>query len=120
MDLIKTKKVDFSFEDERGSLTQLVHDGFDQVNVLITKKNVIRGGHYHKKSVEAFYIISGKVEVTAKYEKKVRKYNFQKGDFFEVHPYVLHSMFFEEDCIMVQMYDPCVELPDGTKDIYTE
>ena len=120
MELIVRKKIDFGFEDTRGSLTQLVHEGFAQVNVLITKKGVTRGGHYHKKSVEAFYVVSGSVEVTAAYENEVKQYVFRKGDFFEVHPYVIHSMFFEEDCIMVQMYDTCVELPDGTKDIYTE
>ena len=120
MELIVRKKVDFNFEDARGSLTQLVHEGFDQINVLVTKKGVTRGGHYHKLSVEAFYVISGSVEVTALHEQEVKKYVFRQGDFFEVHPYVVHSMFFEEDCTMVQMYDRCVELPDGTKDIYAE
>ena len=45
---------------------------------------------------------------------------FQQGDFFAVEPFVSHSMFFPEDCVMVQMYDPPVEQPDGGKDIYGE
>lgn len=120
MELIKTKEVDFQFEDNRGSLTQLIHDGFEQVNVLITNKDVIRGGHYHKEAVEAFYVISGSVEVEASAgtEKEVKI--FTKGDFFQVEPYIFHSMSFPEDCVMVQMYDKCVEKSDGTKDIYTE
>ena len=40
--------------------------------------------------------------------------------FFEISPNIIHSMDFIEDCIMVAMYDKCVEKSDGTKDIYTE
>ena len=120
MELINTKKPDFSFSDDRGKLTQLVHEGFDQVNVLITNEGVTRGGHYHKISGEAFYVISGSVEVTAKKDGPEKKYVFRQGDFFEVKPFVIHSMYFPEHCVMVQMYDKCVEKPDGSKDIYPE
>ena len=120
LELIKRKEVDFSFEDNRGKLCQLVHEGFDQVNVLITNRGVTRGGHYHKVCTEAFYVISGSVEVTAAAHGSEKKYVFCEGDFFEIHPFIVHSMFFPENCVMVQMYDKCVELPDGTKDIYSE
>lgn len=120
LELINTKSTDFSFADNRGKLTQLVHEGFDQVNVLITNEGVTRGGHYHKISFEAFYIISGSVEVTAKKDGYEKKYVFRENDFFEISPYVIHSMFFPEHCVMVQMYDKCVEKSDGSKDIYSE
>ena len=45
---------------------------------------------------------------------------FHAGDFFSIGPYVSHSMFFPEDCVMVQMYDRPVEQPDGKKDIYSD
>ena len=57
-------KTDFKFKDIRGSLTQLAHNGWEQINVLITHKDVFRGGHYHKKTKEAFYVISGELVVT--------------------------------------------------------
>ena len=120
MEFIKKRQVDFYYEDNRGSLTQLVHEGFEQINVLITNHGVTRGGHYHKISREAFYIQNGSVVVTAKHDGQSKEYAFKQGDFFEIAPYVFHSMYFPEDCIMVQMYDKCVELQDGTKDIYTE
>lgn len=118
--MITLRQVDFQFEDQRGCLTQLVHKGFDQINILRSKKDVVRGGHYHKETVEAFYLLQGSVEVTARLGQEEKKYVFCKGDFFEVRPYIIHSMFFPEDCIMVQMYNKCVELSDGTKDIFTE
>lgn len=41
---------DFIHEDERGSLVQLLHDGWRQVNIIFSKDNTVRGGHYHKKN----------------------------------------------------------------------
>ena len=118
MSFYKTLKVDFEFEDYRGHLTQLVHDGFEQVNVLFSKQNSKRGNHYHKISREAFYIIDGSVNVTFEKNGETEKIEFNKGDFFLIEPFVNHSMFFPSDCLMVQMYDVPIEKEDGTKDIY--
>ncbi len=120
MHLYIKRKVDFQYFDNRGSLTQLIHDGFKQINVLDSKKGVERGSHFHKHSIEAFYVISGSVEVTLWDKNNKEAVVFNKGDFFEIHPFVLHNMIFLEDCLMVQMYDEPVENPDGTKDIFME
>lgn len=124
MTLYQTRTVDFQHKDGRGSLTQLIHSGFAQVNVLESKTGAERGAHFHKNSIEAFYLITGSVDVEfigkEANEKKVKKVTFKQGDFFEIHPYVLHNMYFPEDCLMVQMYDKPVENKDGTKDIYME
>lgn len=120
MNLYSLKKIDFQHVDSRGSLTQLVHDGFKQINVLLSNKGAKRGAHYHKRAIEAFYVFSGSVEVTLWNKSNREIVVFKKGDFFEIHPYVLHDMFFPEDCLMVQMYDVPVENNDGTKDIFTE
>ena len=120
MILYKTKKIDFQHVDDRGSLTQLIHDGFKQINVLHSKKGVQRGSHFHKRSIEAFYVISGSVKVTLISKEEKNEIVFSKNDFFEIYPNVLHNMLFLEDCLMVQMYDEPVENVDGTKDIFTE
>ena len=41
--MYKTLKPDFTFTDERGTLVQLVHSGYTQVNVITTEKGVVRG-----------------------------------------------------------------------------
>ena len=120
MSLYERLTVDFEHADDRGKLVQLIHDGYKQVNVLRTNKGVIRGGHYHKICREAFFIISGSVEVSFKNRDQLECVTFQADDFFRIDPYVVHSMFFPEDCVMVQMYDVPVEQQDGTKDIYVE
>lgn len=113
--MLKQISCDFTFEDERGQLVQLVHEGWRQVNVITTRKGVVRGNHYHKQNAEAFYIISGACRVTVGGET-VR---FGPGDFFRIDPYDMHSFDYLEDTVMVSMYSEGVELPNGTRDIYT-
>lgn len=115
--MVEVVQVDFKHIDERGKLIQLVHEGYSQINVLESKKGIIRGGHYHKKHIEAFYVISGEVELTIKESLKIYKTVFREGDFFRILPNTTHSMFFTKDCIMVQMYDSPVEDENGQKDI---
>ena len=62
--MIKVIKPDFEFQDERGFLLQLVHEGFRQFNIIFSRQGVFRGGHYHQENTEAFYVISGSFELT--------------------------------------------------------
>ena len=61
--MISFLHMDFEFTDERGWLRQLTHDTWKQVNVSQTKAGVFRGKHYHAHNREAFYIISGEIEI---------------------------------------------------------
>lgn len=117
--LYRSREIDFCHEDERGILLQLVHEGFQQVNVLMSNAGVIRGGHYHKLTSEAFYVLSGSVEVELKRGGEQETVVFNKGDFFEIGPHTVHSMRFPVDCLMVQLYSVPV-IKDGKKDIYAE
>ena len=114
--MLKELKVDFDFQDDRGSIVQLIHDGYKQINVISTKKGVMRGGHYHKYNSEAFYIISGALTIEVNGVSKT----FKSGDFFSIDANDMHSFYFLEDTLLVSMYSDGVELEDGTKDIFTE
>ena len=98
--MYKSLLPDFTFKDERGSLIQLVHSGYVQVNIITTNKGVVRGNHYHRKCREAFYVISGCVEVTLTSNEEKQK-----------------TLFKAEDCVMVALYDRPVEDDSGNKDI---
>jgi dTDP-4-dehydrorhamnose 3,5-epimerase-like enzyme len=111
---------DFVHKDFRGTLVQLIHSGYQQVNVLTSRKGVIRGNHYHKKSVEAFYIIQGSVDVIFGRENESAEKHFESGAFFQIYPNVQHTMRFPEDCVMLQLYDRHIESSNGEKDIYYE
>ena len=121
MALIEILRPDFTFTDGRGTLTQLVHGGFDQVNAVFTRAGAVRGRfHYHKENREVFFILSGRVLVRAEKDGEREEHTFSTGDMFAVPPYVRHDFHYTEDTYLVGMYSGCVEKPDGTKDIYED
>ena len=117
--LIEFIKPDFEFADNRGALTQLVHQGWNQVNYITSVAGAFRGDHYHQQNKEAFYVISGGFKLTLKHNqtRETAEYDMKAGDFFIIHPDVMHSFDFTEKTTLISMYDNGVELPDGTKDI---
>lgn len=117
--LIEILSPDFIHEDERGRLTQLVHEGYEQFNIIFSKKDVLRGDHFHKENKEAFYVISGKFRLDAEKDGVKESYTFSDGDMFLIPEYVIHSFYYEDDTWLASMYDKGVEKLDGTKDIFT-
>jgi len=115
--LVCLLREDFVFEDERGKLAQLVHDGYKQINVIFSRKGAKRGGHFHKENAEAFYIVSGGCFLRASYKGEKEEHFFKEGDMFRVERNVWHSFEFTQDTLLVSMYDKGVELPDGRLDI---
>lgn len=113
--MLKIIKTDFEFSDDRGTLVQLIHEGYRQINVITSKQGVFRGGHYHKENEEAFYIVSGCLKVVV----EDKEYFFSAGDFFGIEANDLHSFYFLEDTTLVSMYSNGVEKENGEKDIYT-
>lgn len=120
--MIELMTPDFVFQDERGLICQLVSKGWNQINVITTKAGARRGRmHYHKGNIEAFYIISGKVDYRCRsvlgnenFERKM----FGAGDFWCVQPCVGHDFLFLEDTVLISMYSSGVNLPSGDKDIF--
>ena len=115
--MIRIIKPDFVFEDERGTLTQLIHEGYNQINVVTSKAGVERGNHYHALNREGFYVVEGSFLLEASFDGKKESYQFKKGDMFIIEPNVMHRFTYVEDTVLVAFYDKGVELPDGTKDI---
>ncbi len=118
--MITIIKPDFVFNDERGSLIQLIHEGYTQINVVSSKANVERGRHFHQLNREGFYVIEGSFTVEAKLNGKCEKHSFKKGDMFIIEPNVIHTFIYHENSVLVAFYDKGVVLPDGSKDIITE
>ncbi len=119
--LIEFLQPDFRFDDARGSLVQLVREGWKQVNVIRSEAGVERGGHYHAQNSEAFYVISGSFTLTAEDLASGEKETLvmKAGDFFRIRPHLLHGFHFHEETWLVSMYDRGVELEGGAKDILT-
>ena len=117
--MIEILKPDFVFEDDRGTLVQLVHEGYSQINVVTSKAGVERGNHFHKLNREGFYVVEGSFTVTVSLDGKEENHKFGKGDMFIIKPDVMHRFVYHEDTTLVAFYDKGVETPEG-KDIFTE
>lgn len=120
MKLVQIIEPDFSFADERGLLVQIAHENVAQVNAVFTKKGAVRGNlHYHKRAKETFYILTGKVRVTLALDDEREEAVFSAGDAFRIPENVRHTFEYLEDTYLVGLYSSRIELPDGTKDLYT-
>ena len=117
--MVEIIEPNFKFCDERGSFAQLVREGYRQINVLISKAGIKRGGHYHKLNREAFYVIGGSLDLLVNTETESKTYHFKTGEMFVILPLTVHELQFTEDTVMVSMYDKGVEMEDGEKDIYS-
>ena len=97
-----------------------MRSGWNQVNFIYSKKGVKRGCHYHRMNNEAFYIISGKIQLQLEslLGDEEKKIVIEKDKFFKIPLNVIHSFNFLEDTLLISMYDRGVENYDGTKDIY--
>lgn len=121
MSLVKILKPDFTFSDDRGNITQICSGGYRQINSVFSKKGAVRGsGHYHKYNSEAFFIVSGQIELRLSRDGISEKYIFSGGDMFEIAPETRHSFLYLADTYLVGLYSGSVILPDGTKDIFTD
>ncbi|MBI2476187.1 MAG: hypothetical protein HYV67_03015 [Candidatus Taylorbacteria bacterium] len=72
------KKIKNSFEDERGVIRDITtHTLVDAITYITFKKGAVRGNHYHNKSVQYDYILSGsflcrvRPDATAPTEEKI-------------------------------------------------
>lgn len=115
--LIEIIRPNFIHEDNRGTMTQLVQEGFKQVNIITSKANSFRGGHYHQLNREAFYVVSGKIKLILRKDAMTETLFFSAGDMFIIAPFISHDFFYILDTVVVSMYDRGVELENGEKDI---
>ena len=55
-------------EDERGSFTELINTvDMGQVSVLISKKGITRGNHFHDTKMEKFIVLKGKARINLRH-----------------------------------------------------
>ena len=83
------------FGDERGKI-ESIHAGTPwlELNKFTSQPGKVRGGHYHKDSIELIFIIEGKVEIELKNVKtnETQKFIMQKDDGIIIEPYEAHKV----------------------------
>ena len=96
-----------AFEDQRGSIWDFLTDEtIHHIGLLITKKDTIRGKHFHKEQKQYTLVLSGKIRVTAKnlhdnnYELEIKE--LKKMDMVFFPPYMFHSVeaLVDSECLI--------------------
>jgi dTDP-4-dehydrorhamnose 3,5-epimerase-like enzyme len=73
---MKKIKLSINYKDKRGLITDLLEKKTINAVTLITqKKGTVRGNHYHKKTIQWNYLLSGKIELVGKKNGKKKKKN---------------------------------------------
>jgi quercetin dioxygenase-like cupin family protein len=58
---IYQRKIDF--KDARGTISDILDDvPVNAITIITSKKGVSRGNHFHKKSVQYTYVVSGRIK----------------------------------------------------------
>jgi quercetin dioxygenase-like cupin family protein len=70
-----------AFTDRRGAILDiLTHVSVDAVTIITCKKGSVRGNHYHKKTVQYTYVVSGRIKyLTGKPGKKAKTRTLKAG-----------------------------------------
>ena len=95
----KIKLLKKNFEDKRGKIIDVfVNSPKDHCSIVTFKKGAIRGNHFHKKSTQFSFILSGELEFyfanvdkRSGRLKKIKKKIVTKNTFITHKPYQAHA-----------------------------
>ncbi len=98
-------KLKSSFKDDRGEIIDIfVKSPKDHCSIITSKKGAVRGNHFHKKSTQFTFIISGKfklyratVDDEGNLKEKVRIDIIEKNELIEHPPFESHTLIAETD-----------------------
>ena len=97
--IIEYRYADFS--DSRGKITDLLtNTPVENVTLITTAKDGVRGNHYHVEATVYVYVISGKFKVVSKSVTKFEKTQeevLEAGALVTFYPYDLHALVALED-----------------------
>lgn len=96
---MNTKSIKPAFTDTRGTITDIVHKiDFDAVTIITSKKNAIRGNHFHKKTTQYAYVLSGSILGYSQMPNgKVERKTLYQGDMMISSPLERHAIHALED-----------------------
>jgi quercetin dioxygenase-like cupin family protein len=90
------KKIDLStaFEDDRGTIVDLIEaDNISAITVITFTPGAVRANHYHKKTTQWNYVLSGEILLATKLPGKEKNEVVMKtGELYETVPDEQHAL----------------------------
>jgi dTDP-4-dehydrorhamnose 3,5-epimerase-like enzyme len=109
------------FADPRGLLHGITQgDMWAEMNYAESRADTVRGGHYHRKTLEGFYMVRGRVKVQYRPLKAGPEYCFiaERGDSFLVPLLTVHTFTVLEDSAWINYLSRAMD--DEDKDIHRD
>ena len=86
------------YSDKRGSFLGLINFGnWEEINIISSEADTVRGDHYHKNTDELFLILEGKIKITLQkvlgnkvLDNEKETFDVQEGDVFLIKKNVNH------------------------------
>ena len=90
---MKIEKKPVNFEDERGTIRDvIVESGIDAVTLLTCNPGSVRANHFHKKSTQYLYVVSGKFLCASQMgDGPIETREMTEGDFITNPPGEKHA-----------------------------
>jgi quercetin dioxygenase-like cupin family protein len=97
------RKITPVFTDDRGTIADIFYsEEINHVGVIVSKKGAVRGNHFHKKTTQHTYLVSGAMAYYWKTDDGAAGvYNMAPGDLITSGPNEVHSMRFTEDSVII-------------------
>ena len=90
---MKKIKSKVNHKDKRGIISDLVEkEKINSITYISFFKNKVRANHYHKKTIQWNYVISGKVIFVSKINGKVKKIIGKKRDLIKIETREHHAI----------------------------
>ncbi len=101
---MKFYKISINHKDDRGVISDIIEKKINSVTYVTIKKGKIRGNHFHKKTVQWNYILSGKVKLFYKNNEKsktIKKILLKRKDLAVCNKLEPHAFKAISDCEMM-------------------
>lgn len=102
MTKIQHKKI--NFQDKRGTIRDIfVGEPWEHCTIIWSKKGAVRGNHYHKKTTQATYVVTGQMQVLTQKVSggKIEKHLLKEGDLMIHKPMEMHAMIAKRDTMFL-------------------
>ncbi|MBI2084143.1 MAG: hypothetical protein HYT70_00815 [Candidatus Aenigmarchaeota archaeon] len=97
-------KIKPAFIDERGTISDILEEPVSHIGIIASKAGAVRGKHYHKKSAQYIYIVSGKMQSFTKEldgGAVVKSHILVPGDLEIVPQMIIHAHKALEDTVFL-------------------
>jgi quercetin dioxygenase-like cupin family protein len=115
---MKVYELSVAFEDERGTIIDLIeNEDINAVTIITFKKDAVRANHYHKETIQWNYVLSGSLKLVTQLPGEECQENILKrGDFVATVPQEKHALKALEDSTLLVL----TKGPRGGKEYETD